>query len=146
MAANTKFSVATHIITAIAYLSKCGSKELLGPRRLVCSKLLAESAHIHPVIIRRIVSLLAARGLVASHRGKGGGVKLSRPADKITLLDIYRAVGDEPIFAFNLKRPNSKCPVSSKIVQVMKPIFLDIERGIGNKLKSIKLSDLVQCF
>jgi Rrf2 family protein len=42
-----------------------------------------------------IIASLKAKGLIANSKGKGSGYRLTRPADKITILDIYTAF--EPI-------------------------------------------------
>ncbi len=42
--------------------------------------------------LRKIVAQLSKDGLIRSQRGAGGGVRLSRPADTLTLLDVIEAV------------------------------------------------------
>ena len=42
--------------------------------------------------LRNIIPLLSRSGLVASRRGNGGGVSLSKPAETITLVEIIEAV------------------------------------------------------
>jgi Rrf2 family protein len=53
---------------------------------------LGESLGIPPAFARRIVSELAASGLVDTQRGAGGGVGLSRDAAGISLGDVVAAV------------------------------------------------------
>jgi len=43
-------------------------------------------------ILRKIIPLLAKAGFVYSYRGTGGGVRLAKPAETITLLHIVEAV------------------------------------------------------
>ena len=38
-----------------------------------------------------IISSLKVKGLIANAKGKGSGYKLTRPAEEITMLDIYTA-------------------------------------------------------
>ena len=42
--------------------------------------------------VRRLVGLLVKEGLVSSSRGSGGGVRLARPAQEISLLDVVQAI------------------------------------------------------
>jgi Rrf2 family protein len=42
--------------------------------------------------LRKISAQLSGAGLITSHRGLGGGITLSRPAEVITLLDIIEAI------------------------------------------------------
>jgi Rrf2 family protein len=139
MAANSKFAVATHILTTLAYMSK-GPAE----NELINSEYLASSVNTNPVVVRRIVSELVKAGLVISHQGKGGGLELGRSPQKITLLDVYEAMGETPLFAYNPNKPNPNCPVSVKMVQVLKPVFSEVQDGVKERLEEIKLSDLVQ--
>jgi Rrf2 family nitric oxide-sensitive transcriptional repressor len=53
---------------------------------------LGESLGIPQAFARRIVSELAASGLVDTQRGAGGGVGLSRDASQISLGDVVAAV------------------------------------------------------
>jgi Rrf2 family protein len=50
--------------------------------------------------LAKIVPALTRAGLLRSYRGAGGGIALSRPADRITLLEVVEAV-DGPV-ALNL--------------------------------------------
>ena len=42
--------------------------------------------------LRKIVAQLSKDGLVRSQRGAGGGIRISRPAESLTLLDVIEAV------------------------------------------------------
>lgn len=139
MAANSKFAVATHILTTLAYMSKDPAED-----GLINSEYLAGSVNTNAVVVRRIVSELVKAGLIISHQGKGGGLELGRSSEKITLLDVYKAMGETPLFAYNPNKPNPKCPVSVKMVQVLKPVFSEVQNGVKERLEDIKLSDLVQ--
>lgn len=44
----------------------------------------------------RVMADLVTAGLVVGHRGRTGGYRLARPADRITLLDIINASEPEP--------------------------------------------------
>lgn len=138
MAANSKFAVATHILTTLAFMSKDSAED-----GLINSEYIASSVNTNPVVVRRIVSELVKAGIVISHQGKGGGLELGRAPEKITLLDLYEAMGEPPLFAYNPNKPNPDCPVSVKMVQVLKPVFSEVQNGVKERLEEIKLSDLV---
>lgn len=57
---------------------------------------LSESADVPYDYARTIVRDLVASGILRSFRGVGGGVELTRPAADITVLDVFRALG-EPV-------------------------------------------------
>ena len=63
----------------------------LPERRRVSARLLGETLCIPQPFARRIVSELAAAGLVDTRRGTGGGVGLARDATEISLGDVLTA-------------------------------------------------------
>lgn len=144
MAANSQFAVAIHILTALTHMSRPGVRTHPGHKGWVSSEEIAESVNTNPVVVRRIVSELAKAGVIRSHQGKGGGLELSRDPGKITLYDVYQAMGCPPVFAFNPNEPNPDCPVSSRMVDVLTPVFSYVQEGIRDRLESITLQDLVQ--
>jgi Rrf2 family protein len=144
MAANSKFAVATHILTALAHISQGGPKGSRRDAGLVSSEVVAASVNTNPVVVRRIAAELAKAGLVISHQGKGGGLELSRSPEKITLQDVYEAMGEPAVFAFNPNKPNPRCPVSKRMVEVLKPVFAQAQAGVRDRLGKIRLSDLLK--
>lgn len=77
----TRFAVALHILLL---LSETEGGEATSAR-------LARRIGTNPVVVRRIAGLLARAGLVVVHRGPGGAA-LARPAEGISLSDVWRAV------------------------------------------------------
>ena len=60
----------------------------------------------NPVVVRR---LLRDCGYVQSEKGHGGGWVLSVALDDITLLDVYRAVGEPPLFSDLVTDDEAEC-------------------------------------
>ncbi len=59
----------------------------------VCpSGAIADHMRAHAVFLRRVIATLCRAGLVEAREGRDGGYRLARPADQITLADIYRAI------------------------------------------------------
>ncbi len=144
MAANSRFAVATHIMLTVATMKSGAHGTAVGGDGLVCSSVIAASVNTNPVVVRRLVAELAKAGLVVSQQGKGGGVRLARPASRITLFDIYQAIGEDPVFAFNPNAPNPKCPLSVKMLGVLAPVFGDVQDAVRGSLRRTRLADLVR--
>jgi Rrf2 family protein len=85
MTANSRMASAVHIMSFVAYA---------GDERTT-SAAIAKSLQTNPVVVRKILKLLEREGLVALHQGRQGGVGLRRPASRITLGQIYKAVESE---------------------------------------------------
>lgn len=72
---------------------------------------IAEYFDVPPQYMAKHLQLLAAAGLVTSHRGRKGGYRLARPANDISLWDIMVAVeGGAPAFRCRNIRQNGPCP------------------------------------
>lgn len=64
----------------------------LFPDQLVPTPVLAAQTKVPPNYLAKVLQLLAGSELITGRRGVGGGYKIARPADKITLLEVIRAV------------------------------------------------------
>jgi Rrf2 family protein len=64
----------------------------VGPSRTVKSETIAARQEVPVAYALSLLLDLRRRGLVTSHRGAGGGFRLSRPADAITVGDVVRAI------------------------------------------------------
>jgi Rrf2 family protein len=52
---------------------------------------IAAELALPPQFLTKILRVLAAEGILASQRGRSGGFRLARPAERITLLEIVDA-------------------------------------------------------
>lgn len=132
MAANSRFAMATHIMTALA--SEDGTQS---------SADLARSLNTNPVVVRRILSELQKVGLLKTEPGRFGGARLAKQAQSISLYEVYTAVDESELFAYNPNDPNRKCSVSCKMKSVLSPVFQSASKALASQLKKIKLSELV---
>src|ERR1700738_1311916 len=101
MSTSSRFAVAVHVLTLMAW----SDEECLK------SDQLAVSVNTNPVVIRRMLCELAEDHLVISQTGSTGGSRLANDPDRISLLDVYRAVETAEVFSLHPKRPDRDCPV-----------------------------------
>ena len=129
--------VAAH---ALAYLAHKGAD---APERAVSSTLLAASMPTNPVVVRRVTAQLARAGLIATRAGASGGAWLLRPADKITLDEVLRAV--DGCAHLGKPPPGARgCPVGERIPrQVAKAIGL-ADAAAQARLGQITVADLLE--
>ena len=83
MQISSRFTIAVQVLTCIEVL-----KDLMP----LNSETIAGSVGVNPVNIRNIFRMLKKAGLISVLRGGNGGVSLAKPLDRITLLDVYKAV------------------------------------------------------
>ena len=80
-----RFPTALQLMQTLAMAERVG----IG---FVNSAKLADGLAANPTLVRRVLGALVDRGLLESQRGRVGGVRLGKPADQITLRDIYEPV------------------------------------------------------
>ncbi len=140
-----RFSVSVHIMTSIAFHQTEKPEDSPDDHpHLVTSEYLASSIRTNPTVVRRLVSRLASAGLVKSYKGKAGGVKLARPAQEITLKDIYLACSDKKLLSASEKAPKKHCPVSCSMKKLMNEVIDGVESNSVQYLASIPLSSLLK--
>ncbi|MET0399244.1 MAG: Rrf2 family transcriptional regulator [Longimicrobiaceae bacterium] len=130
---NSRFAVATHILTLL--------EQSRGEP--VTSEFIAGSVNTNPSLVRRLLGVLAKAGLTTSQMGTGGGALLARPASRITLGDVYRAVGEGgELFAMHRERPNPACPVGRNIQAVLERRLDAAERVLEAELDRTTIAEL----
>ncbi|CAH2776526.1 MAG: Rrf2 family transcriptional regulator, group III [uncultured Paraburkholderia sp.] len=105
------------------------------------SEMIAGSVNTNPVLIRRLLTMLAEAGLTTSQLGAGGGALLARPPEQITLLDVYRAVDDAQLFALHREEPNPACMVGRNIQVVLRGIVDEAQQAMEASLAGRTLAD-----
>ena len=76
---------------------------------------MAEFYNLPTAYLRKQLQALSRANLVEATTGPGGGYKLARPADQITLLDIYIAIeGDDNCFRCMEIRQNGPTAVDKR--------------------------------
>jgi Rrf2 family protein len=130
--ANSRFTVAVH---SLCLLAESGEEA-------VQSDWIAGSVGTNPVVIRRTLSRLEQTGLVHGHKGPRGGYRLARPADAITLGDVYRAMRDEGPLALHAGEPNPRCPVGRCIGGVLGSIYAEAEGALAARLDATTIAEL----
>lgn len=128
-----RFAMATH---ALALLARCEEG--------YPSAFIAGSVNTHAVFLRRILRDLVDAGLVAAREGRTGGYRLARPAEGITLADVYRAVEPEGPFAPSPAEPNERCPVGAGMRAAFAEAALAGERGLLAALSQRTVADLAR--
>jgi Rrf2 family protein len=134
MAANSRFAIAVHVLTLMAWADDEPLK----------SELVACSVNTNPVVIRRILCALAKAGLVVSQTGAAGGSRLMRKPSQITLLDIYRAVDAGNVFSLHRQPPNEECPVGVNIEAVLENILAEVDQSMERVLSKITIEKVLQ--
>jgi Rrf2 family protein len=131
-------SLAVHILTWLAYDRRGTGKEVATSQRI------ATSVQTNPVVIRRCLGQLKDGALVTVTHGRGGGWNLARPAADITLLDVYRALPDEPVFGMPASTPDLECDVGAGIECALSDVYRQATEALCGSLREITLADVLR--
>jgi Rrf2 family protein len=96
---------ADYAVRAVLYLAK------LGPNGRASTAQIARDQLIPTTFLAKIISQLAAVGVVRATRGARGGVTLARPPEEITLLEIIETI-DGPMALNECVTEPHRCPMS----------------------------------
>lgn len=133
MVTSSRFAVAVHILTLLAQ----------GGGDPVTSEYIAGSVNTNPSLVRRLLLALQKAGLTTSQLGTGGGALLARPADGITLLDVYRAVEEGEVFGMHREQPNPQCPVGRNIQAELRTRFDSATRQMESELARTTIAQML---
>lgn len=136
MQISSRFTIAVQVLTCIEVL-----KDLMP----LNSETIAGSVGVNPVNIRNIFRMLKKAGLISVLRGGNGGVSLAKPLDRITLLDVYKAVNsveEGQLFHFH-ENPNANCPVGRNIHHAMDGRLAAIQQTMESEMDTMTLADVV---
>ncbi|WP_297277922.1 Rrf2 family transcriptional regulator [uncultured Brachyspira sp.] len=133
MKISSRFTIAVH--TLLCILEFKDDK--------ITSNFISGSVNVNPVIIRNILLQLQKADMITVKRGTGG-ISLNRKAENITLLDIFNAVeslDDNKLFSFH-ENPNKKCPIGSKINDILQPKLDSVQNAMEKELQKTSLRDI----
>ena len=137
MAANSRMTVAVHALAWMALAQRRGQEVLTSDQ-------VAASVNTNPVIIRRSLGDLGRAGLVHVRHGAGAGWSLARAPEEITLLEVYDAVGQEPLFGMHRTEPNLECPVGRGIRPALGQVYDGIEQAVRHELEEVSVADVLR--
>jgi len=109
----------------------------------VTSSDLTASVRAHGSQVRSVLSKLVKAGLVVTSRGRNGFSSLSRPANKIRLLEIYKAVEAPPVFSIHEYPEEKTCRTSCTHQEAMAELLEDTQRAFETRLGQRMLSEIV---
>ncbi|HEV8269356.1 MAG TPA: Rrf2 family transcriptional regulator [Thermoanaerobaculia bacterium] len=126
---------------ALRAMERIAAAEAAAPDAWVPQPVLAEELKISAPMLAQIVHRLRKAGLLSAQRGPSGGVGLARPATKIAVLDVVRAidgagVAGRCVLGFDACTDDAPCPAH--------PIWSHVRPLLERELEHRSLLDLVK--
>lgn len=131
-----KFAITLHILSLLSKYSE----------DYLSSEFIAGSLNINPVLVRKEICNLKKFDLVECKEGKNGGTKLIKPAEQITLEDIFKMTFEKVTLGYSKNEPNPECPVGKKINSNLENLYCDINQKISSQLSKITLMQFTSEF
>jgi len=130
---NSRFRTAIHALAVIAYVEE----------KQATSDRIAASIATDATVVRRLLASLREAGVAVAVEGRNGGYALARSPKRISLLDVYRAVGSDDPFPMPDRLPNPHCPVGAHIHQVLNDPLDAAHAALELRLSQTNLADVM---
>ncbi|KRK65324.1 transcriptional regulator [Companilactobacillus tucceti DSM 20183] len=127
-----KLSDAIHILTYIDII----------PDESISSNDIAESIEANPSVVRKLMANLKKAGLLESQVG-AAHPKLAKPADTITLLDVFKAVETNHDLLHVDPRTNMNCPVGANIQQTLNDAYKRVQKAAEDEMSNLTIQDMI---
>jgi Rrf2 family protein len=128
-----KVDYGVRVMTALAEIAQ------ETPGVATTSASLAARDDFPPGFLDDVLRLLRTAGLLRSVRGGGGGWKLARPADAITIADVIRAV-DGPLASVRGVRPHELASLGER--EAFVSLWVAVRAALRAVLEHVTLADL----
>ncbi|MFU9330038.1 RrF2 family transcriptional regulator [Klebsiella pneumoniae] len=143
-----RFPTALQMVLSVAMAEQMGERST--------SAILAYGLEANPSFIRKLMVPLTRDGIIVSTLGRNGSIHLGRPADKITLRDIYLSViEDKKLWASRPDVPApARCVVSANACWYFKSVADEAEQAslnvlarhtVASALEAVKNADTSGC-
>lgn len=106
------------------------------------SEALAAAMQTNPVVLRRLMGGLRNAGFVASAKGHGGGWLLSCDLDRMTLGDVYQALGAPPLVSLGFREDQPSCLVAQAVNDALAGAAQEAEALLLKRFGTITLATL----
>jgi DNA-binding IscR family transcriptional regulator len=106
------------------------------------SEVLAKAMQTNPVVIRRTMAGLRERGYVRSEKGHGGGWTLVCDFSKLSLRDVYEALGEPSLLAIGNRTEAPGCLVEQAVNAALGRLFDEAEAILLSRFGAVTLAQL----
>ncbi|HMO01862.1 MAG TPA: Rrf2 family transcriptional regulator [Oligoflexia bacterium] len=110
----------------------------------ISSSELANAIGIDKLYLHQILSKLRKAGIIKALRGPSGGFLLAKPANQISLNDIFVAEEGDSLAVICEHKPINKHRCKTDFSCYLKPIWFNLKNTVEDYLKSISLQDLIE--
>ncbi len=134
MAGNSRLATAIHVAGMLSFAEQMP----------LTSEAIAQSCNTNAVVIRRIIGLLTRHGLVMVKMGTGGGARLTKNPNEITMAEIYAALEEGSVFEVPQFEEAHHCEIGKIVRPVLADVLREAEQGLIERLNQITLANVIE--
>jgi DNA-binding IscR family transcriptional regulator len=108
----------------------------------VTSEVLAKAMRTNPVVVRRTMAGLREKGFIRSEKGHGGGWTLACDLSKVTMRDIYTALGSPTLLAIGHRSGSTECLIEKSVNAALGDSFEKAENLLLSRFGKVTLAML----
>lgn len=127
-----RLSFTLHVLLHMSEAKEALTSEALGPMMKT-----------NPVVIRRTMAGLRRAGIVRSEKGHGGGWSLARKLDRVTLADVYDALGLSTPFNIAHRQKSPKCLLERAANRALVEALAEAEALLVSRFRRITVADVL---
>lgn len=109
----------------------------------VSSTMIASSIESNPSLVRRLMSQLAKADLLITRPGVSAA-SLARPAETISLLDVYRAIDESQQLLHVDPKTSMACPVGRNIQATLDGVYDRVQQAAEAEMANVSLAEIIQ--
>jgi DNA-binding IscR family transcriptional regulator len=98
----------------------------------------------NPAVVRRTMAGLRKAGYVRSAKGHGGGWEIACDLDRVSLKDVYEALGEPTLFAIGAHVENPTCLIERAVNNSLADAFAEAEKLLIGRLGDVTLATLAR--
>lgn len=114
--------------------------------RRATSETISRMLGTNAVVVRRTMAGLREHGYVRSEQGHGGGWELACGLDRMTLFDIYQAIGAPPLFAIGPSCDQPECLVEQAVDAKLDDALKEAEALLLERFRTVTVADIAADF
>lgn len=126
---------ADYAVRAVLHVAQLSNGDRLA------TSVIAEEENIPLPFLAKIVSQLSVKGILDAMRGASGGVRLARPPENITLLEVIEAIDGE--IALNRCVLNLEACSIAPVCPV-REVWCEAQNELVKRLKATNFAQLIQ--
>jgi Rrf2 family protein len=130
MIRNERLSVALHVLLHMAERRD----------QPMTSEQMAACVGTNAVVIRRTFAGLRRAGIVTSVKGHGGGWRLARAPEAVSIAEIQQALGERVLSLTDEEPP--RCLLLQSVIRALDDAVQEAERVLERRLGTFTLADL----